>query len=634
MPTQTTLTINQGAISAAIYGSRGDGSQGARRAFAKQGFSTVRNFMKDRERHDPIANTNPKAGETLTFEITNNHDLTTFVDFRFTLPGLNAADIVVDPRYKDPTAAIADPTTTTPLQRKFQFPQQPENFVVNVGVDYSDYGTILHDALYNPSAPTSTSPYPNTFVSGQEPRYKYRIPSNPGAAGNMTSAVFAAGLNYANLDLVDSSDYAVIPGGYPNPGPYNGVVVNPSTDVGKFEDLGTTAKPLSSFNAYEAPNPIWVDYVAYYAAERITLIHGTNKLMEFSGVDMWKLHVKWHNQETTEHYRIMTGGHSNGPSWDVNDVIFASYAREMVLPLDFVFWVGKISEALPIIGAAKPLQIKIKLRDPEYLYLFQKYDTRNSSDPDGTNPLTNNLLTRVDVPLRNVYLEVHKTHVHSTERSMILRDLDSEYGYNWKCMEIEKQEDIRLTAAQNKKSCIIPLVGLKGAVTTLFLTKIHILDKQSKFSTFWTNFLRINDFSVVSGKDSIVPVTDHFYERNRIHILYNNAKLSNYNVYCHNYSLLPNEKFDAWGHLEYGNLHNPQLVLNYANDYYNPLNKTVSIQTVGGSEIRTENVFVIPSEDSTGSPVDHANTDHVVDVMAVVHQFIQFKSGQITAVFN
>lgn len=218
-----------------------------------------------------------------------------------------------------------------------------------------------------------------------------------------------------------------------------------------------------------------------------------------------------------------------------------------------LFWVGKITEALPITGSGKNLQIKIKLRDPQFMYLFQKFDTTQTNDPNGANPISNNFLTTVAIPLQDVRLTCHKNFVPKGERSVILSHLDSSVGYNWKTFDLEFQKDIRVGFAQNKNSIQIPLVAFKGACTTLFITKIHSLDKQTPFATFWTNFLRLNDFSLTSGKDSIIPLQDHFYNTTRIHILFNNAKLNTaYNIYAHNYSLVPSDKFNAWGHLELG----------------------------------------------------------------------------------
>lgn len=60
-------------------------------------------------------------------------------------------------------------------------------------------------------------------------------------------------------------------------------------------------------------------------------------------------------------------------------------------------------------------------------------------------------------------------------------------------------------------------------------------------------------------------------------------------------------------------MHNPILNLNYKNDYYEWASKSLY---------------------STGSPVDHASNDHIVDVVALIHQFVQQKSGEINRVFH
>lgn len=645
MPTQNSLIYNHGVVSAAIFGvKKGGTGQLATRAYAKQGFTSVSNTMLDVEDHTPIAAPTPKAGDCLNFELVNDHDLTTFVDFCFTLPGLNPAGVVNNPIYNTSIAC--------------NFAQQPGNFVVDVGIDYSDVGTWdAQNSRWSGSFRTATVNNQSITQSIRtgEPRYRYRIPSNPGSAGLMNSdsnnLQTVSGLNYEGLDLVNTSDYAVLPGGYPNPGYNRGVGSPDGTSTKRFVDLGgymhaddnvvsrDSPSPYSNavipsfFWSFQCPNPIWVDYVGYYILEQVKVIHGTNQVQIFSGVDMWKMNMKWHNQETTEHYRVMTGGHQNGPGWDITDVQYASYARQVVVPMDLLFWIGKITEALPIVGSAKPLQIKIKLRDPQYLYLFQKVDTSITSDFNGSNPLNNNALVPVPIPLRDVRLRVHKVYVPKSERATVLHQLDSDVGFTWKCFDLEQQNDIRLTFSQHKNSATVQLLAFKGAATTVMVTKIHSLDKQTPFATFWTNFLRIGTIKVDSGKDSVIPLLEHFYLKNRTHILYNNAKLNNYNIYAYNYSLIPSDKFNAWGHLEYGNLHNPTMTLTYPVDHYNP--RGVAVTTTSGTNpVIVELVPTVPTVDSTGSPVDHPQFDHILDIVNITHQFVNMKSGEINRVFH
>lgn len=642
MPTANSLIYNHGVPSTVIYGIEKDGSLRATRAYAKQGFTSVTNTMTDIDDHPPIAAPNPKAGDSLNFELVNDHDLTTYVDFCFTLPGLNPAGAVTNP--------------ITGLTNTLNYEQQPGNFVVNVGIDYTDVGTWdstngRWSGSYR-SATINGNVVPMSIRTG-EPRYRYRIPSNPGAAGLMnadaTNPQTLNGTNYEALDLVNTSDYAVIPGGYPSSGSVKGVHSPDGSATKRYLDLGGLASedntstnyvsPNSNsqcptfYHSFQCPNPIWVDYVGYYALEQIKLVHGTNQVQIFTGEEMFKMNSKWLNQETTEHYRIMTGGHQNGPGWDVTDIQFASYARPICVPLDLLFWVGKITEGFPVIGSAKPLQIKIKLRDPQYLYLFQKVDTSIISDFNGSNPLSNNALVPVPIPIRDVRLRVHKIHVPKSERGVILNSLDDAYGYNWKCFDTEQQRDIRLTFNQHKNQATVQLLAFKGACTTMMVTKIHANDKQTPFATFWTNWLRLGSIRIDSGKDSVMPLLDHFYLRNRTHVLYNNAKLNNYNIYAYNYSLIPSDKFNAWGHLEFGNLHNPTMTITYPVDNYNPRNMAFGAPS-GLHPASTPYLLALPTSDSTGSPVDHAAFDHILDIMNITHQFVNMKSGEVNRVFH
>lgn len=630
MPQQKQISNLTGPVSIAVGGYRRDGTSAAANMFAKQGFTTVRPFMEDRNDLKAVgAPSISRAGETLAFEINPDHHLTSFVDIRFTLPGLNHATSFVSP--------------TSGLTHAFNYPSRPGNIVnrQRIGVVY---------------------PGESGYAS-----YRYRIPCNPGF-GDLISVNGAQ----SRTTGTDGSDYAALPGGYPNPftgngGNYTGgvptvgpVSLYPSTNILRFAHPVSTAgtETISagdeantflfggSVEGESAPNPIWTDYVGYHALEDIQVIQSVNEVQRFSGVDMWKMHQKWHNQETSEHYRLMTGGHAAGPGWSSEDVEFAAVSRDIIVPLDFLFWVGKITESLPVIGNSKAVQIKIKFRNPEYLYLFQKIQL--SASPDATkymvatstigdrltvsavDPTANNRLETVDIDILNPRLHLHQIFLPNQQVNQTLGELDDRHGYLWKNLDLEKQEDIPVSAANQKTSAILPITGIKGGVTSLFITKIHRSDKRTKFATFWTNFLRLNNYSAKTGNDYIVPITDHAYDLLRLTQLHNTNKLVRYNVYCHNYSKIPSDKFNSWGHLEYGTLFNPQLLLEYGCNSSIPL---LSTPLAGAPTADTNLALAAPSTaQSTGSPVN--GVDHVVDIMCLCHQIIQQRTGDLRKAFT
>ena len=353
---------------------------------------------------------------------------------------------------------------------------------------------------------------------------------------------------------------------------------------------GRLPDPNPTNQVIATPNPCWADYVGFLMIKKLMLKQSTNQVQTFTGRDLLYWHLKFHNLETREHYRQMTGGWDNGPLDPTGEVAKAQTWREFCVPLDLLFWVGKIDKQLPVVGTSRPLQIVIELEDPEYLYLTTK-----------TN------LSPVQIPLRNCYIENHMTHVLKNERAEILQQLDSRHGLTWKNLDIESQEDNNLTFQQNRTKGQIAINGLKSALTTLFMTKIHSLDKKTKYATYWTNFLRINSYEMKSGKDEIIFPTNHFYDQIRLSNLYNNSAISNYHIYVHNWSVIPDDKFNCWNHLEIGNAFNPVLFVEYAANH-----------KIGTSY-----------NQSTGSPVENDTNAHLFDIVALYHQFVQFKSGAI-----
>lgn len=600
MPGQQSLSYNQGAVSSVIFMVK-NGRSLASRLFKHQDFSTVQNHVDDRSFLAPLAAPSPKLGDCLTFETYPDADGLLYTDFRCDLPGL----------VETPTGTFYNAKGTG--GKVISNPPQlvPGSFTVDIGIAY------------------------NTVAAPQSPAYRYRIPYNPGFQ-----------------DLLQNSDYACILGstcsastdnsGNPSYSrPINQVSVPPlPQEISGFFDVEVDAEVHDaslSTGSIDIPCPLWVDHVGYYLIEKLTVTQGSNFIQTFTGVDLFKCQEKWNNQETSDHYRIMTGGWKVGSDnqnirWNSDDHREARSRRRLIVPLDLLYWVGKITQFLPIIGLSRPIQIKIQLRKPEYCYLFEQWRYTQTGSAYDTNSLTwvTPSIPSKGIPLQNVGLELHKFHVNQVVRTDFLAEMNNPQGLRWKCFDVEKQEDIRLSSGANGTKADIQLMGLKGGVTSLLITKIHADDKQTPFRTFWTNFLRVNDFSIQAGKDEIIPVTDHRYARYRMDNLYNVAKLSDYNIYMHSFNPVPNDKFNAWGHLEFGNLFNPVLTLNYKRDF---------LENLGGQP-RPINRF------STGSPVDATSanigvytrqsttSDHLVDIMALTHQFVQQKSGEVIRVFN
>ncbi len=578
-----------GVVGQLVRGVTKDGRSKANRLMKKQGFSAVTAFVETRDQLTPLHNASTKLGDTLTFQITNNHHLTSFTDFRCRLPGLNAAPNNV----RNPFLPKNDPNAFF----NSDFQARPNNFCINPGVVYSGY---TGDNPVRTSDNSADAVDGNYTTNDPSTKWRYRIPMNP-----------------AWQEFMGNTDYAVRTGGYPVPHPY----------AGNYEDIDQPQfYNTSSVSSWAIPNPIWADYIGFWMLEWIEVRYSTAVLMKFSGEDMLKLHLKFHSKEQRDYYRIMTGGHSAGPGWSTQDIIDASYAKDICVPLDLLFWVGKVTEALPITGAARPVEIKIKLRDPQYCYLFQKYDVTLALTDNGrgTNPLTNNFLTPVPVPLQDVRLEVHEYFITGGEQKAILNDLDSNQGYMWKCWDIEKISDLKLDRDRNAVSANITMQGIKGGVNFMFLTKIHAADKETPFACYWTNWLRVNDYEIIAGKEEAYPRTDHFYDQYRLANLHANAPIeaTDYNIYCLYYSKIPSDKFNDWGNLEYANLYNPTLKLNYQKDYDNPLSHP-NIPAFKN---------YLNTQLSTGSPI--GVTPHIVDITAFVHQFIHFKGGELNKVLG
>lgn len=653
MPNQSNLALNKGIVSAMIHqnkiGADGVARSTAGNLFQHQGFTSVQNFVDDRVQLAPTGNPVVKLGDELTFELLPEADGVTEVDFRCTLPALCA----------EPAFRYYDENSENPLGARppFNAPTYNSQNKHNVWEGYFD----------NVEFKTATG---GNLLS-QDFR-RYRIPNNPGA-----------------MFLKDNSDYAVCAGGPcgiefagPVTDTLNGIIVNacrppcfyalgtyaPASGNGQFYLNQTIKWPQVNQNAqnpainmpylvdraitldelctksYDIPCPIYCDYVGYWMLERISVQQSVNQIQQFSGSDMFLFDQLFHNNETSAHYAEMAGAwHPDGlgGKWSSIDVNLCRTERDIVVPLDFLFWVGKTTQFLPVIATHHPITMKIKLRPQETCILFERLQYQNVAPrPEFDIPTILPVIHSKPIYLTNTFLELHRFHYSDAQRNANLRELDSPVGQKWKCLDVEPILNVPVTlSTKGGIAAEISLLGLRLAVTSFIFTKIHALDKGAKNANYWTNFLRVNDFQIKAGRDEITPKTDHKYAMHRLGNLYNNSKLPVYNIYAHHFAKFPMDKFNAWGHLEFASLHNPVLTLNYARTHVDPL----AFYAPGVGQPFRKN------EKSTGSPVSNAAADtniipnfaattdaagHFIDIVCRVHQQIQIKSGNVQKHFQ
>lgn len=666
MPTQSALSINKGPITAVVNKSRRDGAiaySEARKLFVHNDWESVQNFVDDRVEINPTSSsgTDPRFGSTLTFELKPEADAICEVDFRCALPSLYvpppSGAMFMDLTPNAP--AFADPSGQQTLVRgvpvaatgaRAGLPIDPE---FHIGV--SNGNSIVHPFVQYPTSNTDRAGF-----------FRYRIPGNPGAKTLLRSTYAivrpgTCGVNSSGCvpdNYVNSRDYI---GGSTTSIQYimqpdwinandaplavvgdNSVALaaNPAIDSFLYNQpvaMGTANdyKNINTYvtRSYDLPTPIYADYIGYHMIEEVRVKQNSSPLQLFNGYDQFLMDQKFHNQETSDYYAEMAGAWtpnlSTGSPWSSVDLAKARAVRNITVPLDILYWVGRITSFLPIIAVHNNITIEIQLRRADACILFEKfnYDPFNgaSSVSIGGNLLlvtpAKVALPQITIPIRRPVLVLHRSHVPDKSRTDIINQLDSPMGWLWKVNDFDRSREKNINS-QNATSYDLTLTGtIKGAVTTLFFTKIHLADKYTPYETHWTNFLRVNDYQLKAGNDFIIPLTTHDYDQLRLNNLYNNSKYNRKNIYAHNFAKVPGDKFNGWGHMEFANLANPTLTLRYGED-----RADYSTQLeVFGPTFR-------PHFFSTGSPIE-GNSSHVLDCTALIHQVIQQKSGQIMKAF-
>jgi hypothetical protein len=638
MPNQSNLAINKGVISALIHknkvGSDGVARSQANTLFRHQDFSSVQNYVDDRVQVLPVGNPTVKLGDEITFEFIPDADGCTEVDFRTTLPAL----MKEPPYYHDELLASNN--------------TRPPNGVGFLTDENSTYWAGYADNVVFKTTQGNNYSTNSDFI-------RYRIPNNPAAKF-----------------LKDKSDYAVCAGGPcgidfagPVPDIFNQNIVEacrpPSfyqADNGVFlanTPFGWPQQAVfsdggSTFGAnmdklctksYDLPCPLYADYIGYWMLERINVYQSTNALQNFSGYNMFLFDQAFHNFETSEHYAELTGAWHpdiNGGKWSSLDIALCRQPREIIVPLDFLFWVGRITQFLPVIALHQAITMKIKLRSQEFCMLFEKlqYPIIIANTTVNAVPTVIPIVHSHPVILSHTLLEMHKFHYADIHRTKLLADLDSPTGLTWKCWDVDQLLNIPVASTtKGGVAASLSLLGIRNGVTSFFFTKIHSLDRTTPNAVYWTNFLRVNNFQIIAGRDEITPLSDHKYVTVRMQNLYNNSSFPKYSIYFHHFSKNPADKFNAWGHVEFGNLYNPVLNLNYKTNFQDPS----SFYNAGEGLALRKNYL------SNGSPVDSCTgdtnlfipfaadptaPDHFVDIVCITHQQIQIKSGNVIKHFN
>ena len=331
-------------------------------------------------------------------------------------------------------------------------------------------------------------------------------------------------------------------------------------------------KPAYTTNA----GTFWrmVDFAGFQFIKSVRVSYGSNNIRNFTG---YELQTYYHRMLRDRDEQDAWGNVVRG------DLDAATRASDLTSAVTYYvripFWIDDTRKSIPISVLAHEINIEVTWASVNEVI---QTDGSIVAPAPGINPV-------------GQVIKAYFIHVPSDEQAYIQNQSDSEQGLIYLINDTNSDSSIGSeTITAGATSHTMRLSNLKGPVVEFLVTLRLKTDADTSLSATKEPFLRqkINTLKITGSGLDIIPSLEHDFLVNVVQATYHSGPPSEF-IYPLIHSTKPEDSRDHNGSLDYFNITNPQLEITF----------------------------------------DALAADAVLDIIPVVKNLVQFKSGDMRKMF-
>jgi hypothetical protein len=261
---------------------------------------------------------------------------------------------------------------------------------------------------------------------------------------------------------------------------------------------------------------------------------------DFRGEDMYKIFRTNFDERTRQAWSNLMAGDTSDAERD----LLAAGTQTLYIPLFLLFFAHSTHAALPNGALANDVIVQVKFK--------QAQDILNT---DYTSPTVTWTST----------LKTYEYHVTTIERGVHLAEAETEHGILWHAFQNQYSNGNLIPSGTT--SWTQPIRGITGPIVEMYVTFWQSADRTAGTGTAYNtdpwNYQVWQDITIIADNNRELVHKKDFAESQYLLLPEHHTGAPGEPIYNHSFALLPEDKWLCTGSIDFTNLNNPQLVINF-----------------------------------------------------------------------
>lgn len=278
------------------------------------------------------------------------------------------------------------------------------------------------------------------------------------------------------------------------------------------------------------------NWTGFDLIKKVTTKYTGQEPHDFTGEDMYKI-LRTNFDEKTRHSwaQLMAGDTS-----DLERDALAAGTQTIYVPLFLLFFAHSTHAALPNGALANDITIQVEFKTAGEVL-----------NTDYTAPTVSWTST----------LKTYEYHVTTIERGVHLAEAETEHGLLWHAFQNQYCNDNLIPSGST--SYTIPIKGITGPIVEIYVTFRRNSDRSTSYAYDPWNYQVWQDMKLIADANRELIHLKDFAESQWLLWPEHHTGMPGEPIYNHSFALLPEDKNLCTGSIDFTNLNNPQLVVNF-----------------------------------------------------------------------